>query len=363
MGATSGKTLPARGVKLFGAKTVALALTALIALACAMAYAGTAGKQAPTRLYVLSIGYGDALIIENDGMFGIIDSGESADSPDGSDSRYPLRDGIAQGNGVEGYLFPLLDELGVSADKGNLQFYIGTHPHSDHIGTAAEVIEKYRPRFVYTPYYDDSMMNNEDALWDNQYVYDNLVNAAHGCGSVLIQEYDPNADPYPAPDGNGNAVGNPNFKLGQADISILGFSKGEALPPGDMGDANEISYEVLLKCNGYRTFLAGDVDDIGPSEHIIAKTVGEVDVLKLGHHGNEGAGRADFIHALSPAYAIQTGSEYALAGETTRALMDEGAKYYPTSEAVDEHLPALVFIYDEYGITVNMEPYELGLWG
>ncbi len=343
-------------------------LKAVVALICTIALtAGVMGlsgcsKKYSTRLHVLPIGYGDALIIESNGVFGIVDSGESWDYPDGSDPRYPAREGIDQGNGVEEMLFPLLDELGVSAEKGNLQFYIGTHPHSDHIGTASQVIEKYRPKYVYTPRYDDSMVP-EDARWDNQYVYDRLIAAAHSTGATLIQDYDYSADPLPQAREDGTAVGNPTFPLGDATVSILGFAKSDMMPEGGFTDANDISYEVLFENGGYRTFLAGDVVKYGPSEQIIAETVGKVDVLKLGHHGNDNAGSKDFIVALSPKHAIQTGSEYALAAETTQALMDVKAKYYPTSEAADQRLNDLMFTYYNTGIEVNMKPYELGQWG
>ena len=341
---------------------VTIALISAIALIVSLIALSGCTKRYTTRLHVLPIAYGDALIIESNGVFGIVDSGESWDYPDGSDPRYPAREGITKGDGVEEMLFPLLDELGVSAQKGNLQFYIGTHPHSDHIGTASQVIEKYRPKYVYTPRYDDSMLP-EDARWDNQYVYDRLIAAAHSTGATLIQDFDISADAFPQAGEDGTAVGNPTFPLGNATVSILGFAKSETMPEGGFADANDISYEVLFENDKYRTFLAGDVVKYGPSEQIIAETVGKVDVLKLGHHGNDNAGSKDFILALSPEFAIQTGSDYALSGETTRALMDVKAKYYPTSEAADLRLNDLMFTYYNTGIEANMKPYELGQWG
>ena len=352
-----------------GRRAAVLATSILLALAAAsvaiastasMSGCSNAAASAKTKLYVLSAGYTDALVIESNGVFGIVDSGESADYPDGSDPRYPLRDGIDTdpNRGVEKFLFELLDGLGVSAEKGNLQFYIGTHPHSDHIGTAYEVIERYRPKYVYTPLYDDSMISDKERLWDNQYVYDKLVNAAHQYGSVLIQTFKMGAEEYPIANENGDAVGSPDFMLGEAHISIKGFNK--STEANSIEDANEISLQVLMETNNYKTLLLGDIESVGPDEQIIAETIGKVDVLKLGHHGNEGAGSGSFIRTLSPKYVIQTGAEGGLASETTRALMDVGAKLYPTSKAVDERLNAIVFYYADRGITANMEPGELG---
>ena len=40
-------------------------------------------------------------------------------------------------------VLPYLRSIGVSAD--NFDFYIGTHPHSDHIALADEIIYEFRP--------------------------------------------------------------------------------------------------------------------------------------------------------------------------------------------------------------------------
>lgn len=78
----------------------------------------------------------DAILIECDGKFGMVDSGEDNDYPDGSDPRYPLRAGITKGLGFENQVISYLESMGVTKD--NFEFYIGTHPHSDHIGSADE---------------------------------------------------------------------------------------------------------------------------------------------------------------------------------------------------------------------------------
>ena len=49
----------------------------------------------PTKIFVLSSGSSDAILIESGGWYGIIDGGEDADLPDGSDPRYPVRSGTA----------------------------------------------------------------------------------------------------------------------------------------------------------------------------------------------------------------------------------------------------------------------------
>ena len=89
----------------------------------------------------------DAILIECDGKFGMVDSGEDNDYPDGSDPRYPLRAGITKGLGFENQVISYLKSMGVTKD--NFEFYIGTHPHSDHIGSADEIIRAFHPKRVY----------------------------------------------------------------------------------------------------------------------------------------------------------------------------------------------------------------------
>ena len=133
----------------------------------------------------------DAILIECDGKFGMVDSGEDNDYPDGSDPRYPLRAGITKGLGFENQVISYLKSMGVTED--NFEFYIGTHPHSDHIGSADEIIRAFHPKRVYLEPYSDSDITDSTHLWDNLYVYDRAVAAAKETGATLIQYFNTDA--------------------------------------------------------------------------------------------------------------------------------------------------------------------------
>lgn len=147
------------------------------------------------RIHVLSFGNTDAILLESNGRFGLVDAGEDNDYPDGSDPRYPLREGITRGNGVTDKLFTYMKAMGVT-DK-NLEFIICTHPHSDHIGGADEVIEEFKPERVYLMPYKDRYISNPVGLWDNLYVYDKTIEAAITNGATLIQGFDERAPVNP----------------------------------------------------------------------------------------------------------------------------------------------------------------------
>ena len=80
----------------------------------------------------------DAILLESNGHYALIDMGEDYDFPDGTDPRYPDRWGISMRNYqvLEDRLMRHLDQVGVK----KLDFVLGTHVHSDHIGGADEKI-------------------------------------------------------------------------------------------------------------------------------------------------------------------------------------------------------------------------------
>lgn len=137
----------------------------------------------------------EAIVLECNGRFGMVDSGEDKDYPTGKDPRYPKRAGIVTNEGYETEVINYLRSLGVN--QKNFEFYIGTHPHSDHIGTADEVIKEFHPKRVYIQEYKDSYISNKAALWDNLYVYDHMLQAASDTGATIIQNFVPGAPLYP----------------------------------------------------------------------------------------------------------------------------------------------------------------------
>ena len=284
-----------------------------------VALAQPAEASGSARIYILPFEYMDAILIESDGHFGMVDSGESSDSPDGSDSRYPVRSGTTVGQGVEDQVTAFMQSMGVTSE--NFDFYIGTHPHSDHIGTAGQIISAFKPARIYTPLYDDSMITNPNALWDNQYVYDLLVSAAQEAqeeyGASFIQKFDKGAPVAPE---DGSNVGNPHFTLGSAQIDIMNTNGSDAL--GTFVDANCISLGVKVTAGGATAFLSGDINNLCGAEDALASELGHIDFLKLGHHGFNNSNSIGYIKALSPKFVFQTGRYSTMREELVRALGD-----------------------------------------
>lgn len=369
---------------------IAVLSSALVLGDYSVAYADSAAKAEDeiVRVHVLPLGV-DAILVECNGRFGMVDSGEDSDYPDGSDARYPLRNGITIGQGNEDEVLSYLRSIGVSVD--NFDFYIGTHPHSDHIALADEVIYEFRPRAIYIPYYEDAFVTNPSYLWDNLYVYDQMIEAAEWAresyGAKLVQFFEPGmegGDGISAEAGNADSApqfgslewvsertGFDSFMLGSAKVEILNYDNPR---PGDsfrVPDANFYCLGVKVTgANGRSAFLAGDINDYaadwsrGGDETKLAgdARLRNIDFLKMGHHGLRGSSTPGFLHAIlrpaSGAYhplAVQTGQYSSMPMETVNALHALGVRHYLATYADDRGKDALVVTLASDGAATNVD--------
>ena len=128
----------------------------LISLALAGAFLGLslhgnvqAQESSGNKIHFINVheGGSDAIILESNGHFAMVDTGEDYDFPDGSDSRYPWREGIETSykHVLTDRVFRRLKELGVQ----KLDFILVTHTHSDHIGNVDELLSTYPVDRVY----------------------------------------------------------------------------------------------------------------------------------------------------------------------------------------------------------------------
>lgn len=250
----------------------------------------------------------DAILLESvdengQKIFGLIDAAEDTDYPKDTD-----RD-VTKDKGFEDAVIAYLKKQGVT--QYNLEFVLGTHHHSDHIGCMDEVINCFKPKRVYIMKFDDSYITSEDRRWDIEYVYKQMVDAAKANHCTLIQNFSVDAPVTPGM----SDVGNPNFSLGQMQISVKNYERvadritAAEKPdnPITIFDDNSLSLGVLVEVNNKRIFLAGDIDNNEGDEDALATEVAKVDLLKLGHHGGRFSSTPYFMRTLDPDVIVQTG--------------------------------------------------------
>ena len=276
----------------------------------------------------------DAILLESRGHFALIDMGEDYDFPDGSNPRYPDRWGITMDNDqvLEDRLFRHLKQVGVE----KLDFILGTHVHSDHIGSADEVLKHYPVDKFYLKRYSDERITTQWRLWDNLYNYDNAVKTALERGVNLIQDISDNDS---------------HFTMGDMDIQLYNY-KNEYDSEGKLKkvfDDNSNSIVAVVTVAGKRIYLGGDLDNAEGAEDKLGPVIGKVDMMKWNHHYDATiSNTVNFINNLSPSIVVQTsGSD--INRESTRALLRE--KNIKIVKAYSHTKDATVFDIDKGGFT------------
>ena len=207
------------------------------------------------EVYFLDVGQGDSELVripDGDDVFcALIDSGE-----------YVYADRLTN----------LLRGLGVE----RIDALICTHPHTDHIGSMARIVQRFEIGMVYMPRLPDDQVPTTagyeallDALEEKELAAVPLCSGTEifGPDSVEFQVIAPETDDLWSSLNNYSGV----IRMVYGDTAFL-FA----------GDAEKESESRMLK-QGYEL---------------------EADVLKCGHHGSRTSTSAKFLKAVNPQYAV-----------------------------------------------------------
>lgn len=226
--------------------------------------------SAEAQVYFIDVGQGDSELIrlKDSGIDILIDAGTRS-------TKQELAD--------------YLKELGVD----DIDILIGTHPHEDHIGGMAKIIEEFPIGTLYLP-------ETSDEMTPTTKTYESLLDAAESknvtvrtasAGDMLLEQ------------------GNTSFKV---------------LSPShtDYDNLNDYSIVTRLKVGDTAFLFQGDAET--PVEEEILDSGADVscDVIKLGHHGSSTSSSRAYLEAANPSAAVIScgvGNEY---GHPHRETMD-----------------------------------------
>ena len=276
----------------------------------------------------------DAIILESNGHYALIDMGEDYDFPDGSNPRYPARFGISTNNGyvLEDRLFRHMKYLGVK----KLDFILGTHVHSDHIGAADEVLKRYPVGKLYLKKYTDERITSKWRLWDNLFNYDNALKTAREKGVTVVQDI---------------KAEDSRFKLGDMDIQLYNY-KNEYGPDGKLKkvyDDNSNSLVAVVTVAGKRIYLGGDLDNAEGAEDKLGPVIGKVDMMKWNHHYDAKISNTlPFLDSLAPSTVVHTSSSDANLASTRDYLKNKNIQVVHASSQTKD---ATVFNISNTGFT------------
>lgn len=200
------------------------------------------------QVYFIDVGNADSILIRQGEVNALIDAGERGDGDD---------------------VLAYLNQQGVK----KLDLVIATHPHADHIGGMADVINGIPvDKFVM------SFMPEDETPTTATYL--NMLEALDN-KSVPVEEAKPGTV----------------YMLGTAQLTVLA-------PLSESDEANNISVVTRLTF-GERSFLfMGDAETDVEDELLISGRPLSADVIKLGHHGSNTSSSQAFLTKVDPDYAI-----------------------------------------------------------
>ena len=193
--------------------------------------------------HFIDVGQGDSSFIElPNGDTMLIDAGISSSGDD---------------------IIEYIEDLGYQ----DIDYVVATHPHADHIGGMAEVIDAFEIGSIYMPKAVSTSKTYENLL---ETIQDKGLSIHTGRAGVEVLNTD--------------------------DLTILMFA------PVQEEYSNLNNYSIVLKITyGDTSFLyTGDAEDS------LDEITGDIkaDVLKVGHHGSDTSTTSDFLARVNPSYAV-----------------------------------------------------------
>ena len=243
------------------------------------------------KIHFINTGNSDAILIENQGYFAMIDTGDTDDDVK-----------------VKSYL----QKQGVK----RLEYLVLTHYHADHIGGADTLLSDFEVGTTLVP--------NGDA---NTQVYRDYINALSNKGlkpSVPLE--------------------GAKFELGSATLTVYNTAGGNR-------NENNNSLVVVYENGEDRALFTGDAE----AEVENQLSIGDIELLKVGHHGSKTSSSPSFINQIQPEYAvILTGqpNQYGHPHQETLSLFEsKGIPVYRTDEQGD-----IVFTSTGHGFETELSP-------
>ena len=194
------------------------------------------------RVTFLDVGQGDAVVLQApEGQTALVDAGRSN-------------------------VVPLLREMGVE----RIDLLVATHPHADHIGGMAGVIQAMPVRFY---------MDNGQA--HSTATYARLMAALDARPEITYLEAVPRT-----------------ISLGSAEIEVL------PLLPRGTTDHNNRSVALVVRFGEFRALLSGD-SEVRQLGHLVGQgVVPALTLLKAPHHGSDNGFTRAFLEAARPEVVV-----------------------------------------------------------
>ena len=231
------------------------------------------------RVHFIDVGQGDCSFIElGNGHTMLIDAGNNE-------------------NGDE--IVDYIEDLQYS----DIDYVLATHPHEDHIGGMAEIIENFDIDIFYMPW-----------AVSTSYTYENMLDTLSE-KRVEVHKAE---------------LGRTILSSGPIEITVLSPEE-----DAEYSDLNDASAVVRLQYGETVFLFTGDAGEM--IEEDLCNFNIDSDVLKVGHHGSETSSSEAFIQKVSPEIAVISCGENNSYGHPDEITLDTLKKYdvdiYRTDES------------------------------
>lgn len=227
---------------------------------------------------VLDVGQGDSILVLADGHSLLIDAGEAEYSDE---------------------VISFLKASGVE----HLDYIIGTHPHSDHIGGMAKIIRSVGADKIIVPKLPDSMV-------PTTVTYEKFLNAVKDSGGKLTA-----------------AKAGKVYELAEIDgkkvtITILTPVEGKVYD-----DLNNYSVSARIDYGSISWLFTGDLSEDGEKDLVESGADIDTTAYKVAHHGSSGASCSSFLKEVTPSMAVISCGKDNSYGHPTDAALTRIEKY------------------------------------
>lgn len=259
------------------------ALTSTLLLACLLVWAGTTNGKSDSRMTFIDVGNGDACLVETEGRTILIDAGP----------RY------AEWSAAS-VVLAYLAERGIMHIDG----LILTHPDTDHIGGAAELLQRIDVGKVWCN-------GDSSASWAFTEFQVATCNKWIEIGALRAGDMI-------------EIASNASFTVLTPDsLCMVRFT-----------ESNQKSLAIVLDLDSNTALHAGDIDSTVEHELLAWGQLLDVDILHAGHHGSKRSSCKDFLKAASPDVCVLTAGRRNIYGhpapEVLKRLADLGIPYLIT---------------------------------
>ena len=203
-------------------------------------------------VHFIDVDQADATLLQSGGEYCLVDAGDT-------DSEQKLME--------------YLEQRGVT----RLKLLVMSHPHADHIGSMAAVLEKLEVEQVLLPDFDK-------APYPTTRLFEKVMEAIEASGAVVT-----------------TAAPGQSFSVGSGSLQVLAAGV-------ETDNYNDLSQVLLFESGELSVVLSGDGEKPVEQAALEAGAVPRADVFKAAHHGSDTSNTLEFLQAVQPGYvAISCG--------------------------------------------------------